>query len=309
MPELPEVEIIVNDLNKNILNRKIQDIWSDTKKFKVPARGGSALGGKRFQPKAGPPWAEKIIGSKIEKVGRVGKNILFYLTGKKILLIHQKMTGHLMYGKWKVAKVKSKKFKVESLLKGPFQEKVNNYIHLILYLDNGWQVALSDLRKFAKVEVFDARSADEIADLKNIGPDALKIKFADFQKNIAVKSGSIKQVLMNQEVVAGIGNIYSDEILWKAMIHPEVKANSLSVGALKKIFKAMRSILRKAVKKRGTSISDFRDAYGERGEYGDERLAYRRESQPCFRCKRKILRIKINGRSSCFCPVCQKNNK
>ena len=289
MPELPEVETIVRDLNKNIPSHRIRDIWSDVEKFKVKS------------------LKSKVIGGKIEKVERIGKNILFYLTGEKILLIHQKMTGHLMYGKWKVEKMSGGKEKVSSLLKGPFQEKVNNYIHLIFYLDNGWQVALSDLRKFAKVEVFDARSAGEIKELKNLGPDALKIKFADFQKNIAVKSGPVKQVLMNQEFTAGIGNIYGDEILWEARVHPGRKVNSLNVVALKKIFKAMKSILKKAVKKRGTSISDFRDAYGKRGKYGDERLAYRRESKPCFRCKNKITRVKIGGRSSCFCPVCQKN--
>ncbi|MEK7627489.1 MAG: bifunctional DNA-formamidopyrimidine glycosylase/DNA-(apurinic or apyrimidinic site) lyase [Patescibacteria group bacterium] len=288
MPELPEVETIVGDLNKNILNRKIQDVWSNTAKFKVES------------------LKLKVVGSKIKKVGRVGKNILLYLTRGKILLIHQKMTGHLMYGKWKKEKAPDGKEKVSSLLKGPFQENVNNYIHLIIYLDNGWQVALSDLRKFAKVEVFNARNAGEIKELKNLGPDALKVKFVDFKKNIAVKKGPIKQVLMNQEFIAGIGNIYGDEILWKAGVHPERKANSLSAVALKKIFKAMKFILKKAVKKRGTSISDFRDAYGEKGKYGDERLAYRREGKPCFRCKNKIARIKINGRSSCFCPVCQK---
>ena len=288
MPELPEVETIVNDLNKKVPNLKIQDIWSDVEKFKI----------KNLK--------SKIVGNKIEKIERVGKNILFFLTGGKIMLVHQKMTGHLMYGKWKIEKTSDGQEKISSLLKGPFQERVNNYIHLIFYLNNGWQIALSDLRKFAKVAVFDARSANEIKELKNLGPDALNMKFADFRKNIAVKNGSVKQVLMNQEVIAGIGNIYGDEILWKARIHPERKANSLSLIALKKIFKATKDILKKAVKKRGTSISDFRDAHGKRGEYGDERLAYRREGKSCFRCKNKIARVKISGRSSCFCPACQK---
>lgn len=287
MPELPEVETIVNDLNEKVSSRTIRNVWSDIERFGV----------KKL--KLG------IVGSKIKRVERAGKNILFYLTGEKILLVHQKMTGHLMYGKWKIEKNSGGKEKVLSLSGGPFEDKANNYIHLIFGLDNGRQIALSDLRKFAKVKVYHARNAGEIEMLKNLGPDALKVNFADFRKGIAVEKGSIKRVLMNQEFISGIGNIYSDEILWKAEIYPGTKIGHLSAISLKKIFEEMKIVLKKAVKKRGTSISDFRDAFGEKGKYGNELLVYRRAGQPCFRCGDKITRIKINGRGACFCPVCQ----
>ena len=288
MPELPEVETIINDLNKNIPGLRIRDIWSDIGRFDVEK------------------LKLKIVGNKIEKIKRFGKNILFFLTGGRIMLVHQKMTGHLMYGKWKIEKTSDGQEKISSLLKGPFQEKVNNYIHLIFYLNNGRQIALSDLRKFAKVEVFDVRSAGEIKEIKNLGPDALTVEFSDFQKNIAGEKGSVKQVLMNQKFIAGIGNIYSDEILWKAGIHPERKANFLNIIALKKIFKAMKNILKKAVKKRGTSISDFRDAAGKKGMYGNHLFVYGRKGKKCLKCASAIKRLKIGGRGSCFCPVCQK---
>ena len=141
MPELPEVQTIVNDLNKKILGRKIVGVWLNTLKIIK-------------KPKAAD-LEKQIKGLRIKAVKRRGKNILIYLEKCQmlnvgcqtfLLLIHQKLTGHLLMGKWKI-----EKGRVKSLLKGPLEEKVNNYIHLIFYLDNGWQMALSDLRKFAKV--------------------------------------------------------------------------------------------------------------------------------------------------------------
>lgn len=287
MPELPEVETIIRGLRKNILGLKIQDIWSNNKKF---------------QPKAGPPLAEKIIGAKIVNIKRRGKNILFYLDNGKLMLVHQKMTGHLLYGKWK-----KKGGKWTSSKRGPMRDdKMNGFIHLIFWLNNGYMLALSDLRKFAKVVVFDTQDTNKIKDIQNLGPDALKISFSDFKKGILSKRKDIKTVLMDQDLVAGIGNIYSDDILWSSRIHPKKKSNLLTNRQLEKIFKAMKDILKIAVAKRGTSISDYRDSSGEKGGYGDIRLVYKREKEPCKRCKTIIKRIKVGGRSSCFCPKCQK---
>lgn len=284
MPELPEVETIVRDLNKKVLGQKIKDIWSDAAKLRV----------ERLK--------SKVIGEEILDVKRRGKNILFYLSGGKILLIHQKMTGHLLYGKWEIKGVGGN---VKSLLRGSLDEKVNNYIHLIFYLESGWQMALSDLRKFAKAAVFDARKAEDIEEIKKLGPDALEIKFSEFAERVLAKKLEIKKVLMDQGVIAGIGNIYSDDILWQAKIYPSRKSRALSEEELKKLFEAMGNILAKAVKERGTSISDFRDLAGEKGGYGNIRLVYRREGEPCQRCGTKIKRLKIGGRSSCYCPQCQ----
>lgn len=288
MPELPEVETIVRDLNGKVRGREIRGVWSDVAKFKIKG------------------LKSRVVGRKIEKVERRGKNILFYLSGGKLLLVHQKMTGHLMYGKWKVTNAKSSKFKVKSLLSGPLEEKVNGFIHLIFYLDNGWQVALSDMRKFAKVAFFDTQNMEDIKDLSVLGPDALSVKFSDFEKCVLRKGGrDIKQVLMDQETIVGIGNIYADEILWKAKIYPRRRAGSLDSGELKKIFAGMRFILKKAVKKRGTSVSDFRDIFGKKGDYGNVRRAYGRKGEPCVRCGAKMEKIKVNGRGTCFCPKCQ----
>jgi formamidopyrimidine-DNA glycosylase len=285
MPELPEVETIVRDLNNKVLGRKIQDIWSDVKKFKVQS------------------LKLKVVGRKIEKIERKGKNILFHLSGGKLLLVHQKMTGHFLCGRWE--RKKGKWINVEEgFLR---DDKMNNFIHLIFWLSDGNMLALSDLRKFAKVAFFDTQKIENIKDIKNLGPDALNVSMADFKKRVLRKNNKdIKQVLMDQETIAGIGNIYADDILWKAAIHPKRKPQFINDNDLKKIFSAMKSILAKSIKKRGTSISDFRDTAGNKGGYGEIRLAYKRKGDPCGRCGVKMERIKIGGRGTCFCPKCQK---
>lgn len=296
MPELPEVQTIVDDLNKKIIGRKIVDIWFDAPKLI-----------KKPKPSE---LKKQIKGLKIIDIKRRGKNILIYLKPKtqylkpKLLLIHQKLTGHLLIGKWKI----SKNLKVQSLIKGKLEEKVNNYIHFIIYLDNSWQVGLSDLRKFAKIIFGEKEEIENLPDLANLGPEPLdkSLKVEKFKKLISKKRGKIKQVLMDQNVIVGIGNIYADEILWQAKVHPFKLANQLTTNELKTIYGAMKQILKKAVKLRGTSISDYRDTAGKSGKYGEIKKAYQREGEPCFRCKTPIKRVKMGGRSSHFCPACQR---
>jgi formamidopyrimidine-DNA glycosylase len=289
MPELPEVETIVGDLKKNILGLTIQDIWYDWK--------------KQFRLPKDPREFKKIVaGRKITGLRRRAKNILIDLSGSRLLLIHQKMTGHLLMGKWKIDKNKP-----VSLLRGPLREKVNDYIHLIFYLSGGKELALSDLRKFAKVMAGPRKTIENLPDLAGLGSEPLDKNFgiSKFRDLIHKERRPIKQVLMDQNVIAGIGNIYSDEILWKAKIFPLKKADKLSAARLGKIFRAMKTILRKAIRLRGTSTSDFRDPAGREGRYTFARKVYRREGKPCPRCQTAIKRVKIGGRSTHFCPSCQ----
>lgn len=288
MPELPEVEIIVSGLRKTITGLKIKDVWSDWKKtIKNPF----------------DKFKRELIGRKIKKVRRRGKNILIDLDKNKTLLIHQKLTGHLLYGKWKFTKGNWK-----SASKGPLEERVNNYIHLMFYLSSGKMLGLSDLRKFAKVILADTDELAKLADIKNLGPEPFEkgFTFRKFEKIIKKKMGKIKQVLMNQEVIAGIGNIYSDEILWAARINPFKETSVLKNEELKKIYSAMKSILKKSISVRGDSMSDFRDIFGRKGGYQNIQKVYQRERKPCKRCETKIERKKIGGRSAHFCPKCQK---
>lgn len=287
MPELPEVETIVRDLKKKVQGRTFRDVWTDFKKMiKKP---------KNFEE-----FKKELKGKKIQKVWRRGKNILFELSGNKILLIHQKLTGHFLVGEWER---ENNKWKAPS---GPLSEKINTYIHLLFTLDNGKMLALSDLRKFAKAELWDREKLKESEGFKGLGPEPLEKGFTFEKFKECLKRGKIKQVLMDQSVIAGIGNIYSDEILWEARVHPFKEVSKLSRSDLDKIYRAIKKILPLAIKLQGESISDFRRLSGERGYYDKARKVYRREGQNCSRCGIKIKRAKLGGRSAHFCPKCQR---
>ena len=302
MPELPEVQTVVDDLNKKVVGRRIQGVWLDwPKMIKDPLDQQK----NKIAHKHVAIFEKSLEGEKILKVKRRGKNILIYLSGDKLLLVHQKMTGHMLVGRWEIQGKKVIPLEPKAVVEDPY----NKYIHLILYLDNGKMLALSDLRKFAKAILGEREQIENLSELVNLGPDALDDsltldKFKDALRQAQGKK--IKQVLMDPEVIAGIGNIYSDDILWAAKIHPFRPANKISLNDLKKMYKAMRAILAKAVKLRGTSTSDFRDTAGKKGGYADYLLVYQREGEPCLRCKTKIKRVKIGGRSAHFCPKCQR---
>jgi formamidopyrimidine-DNA glycosylase len=293
MPELPEVETIVRELKKakpKILGTFILDVWSDAKKiFKKP---------KNFRK-----FKKEILNRKILKIWRKGKNILFELDNQKTLLIHQKLTGHLLYGKWR-----RERGKWVSLLKGPLAEDpMNKFLRVIFFLSNGWQLSLSDLRKFAKIEILNKKELEK--ELSNLGPEPLDrdFTFEKFKEILSKKrKGRIKKILMDQKVIAGIGNIYSDEILWEAKVHPLKDISKISEEKLREIYFAMKKILKKAIQLKGESISDYRRISGERGYFDKERKVYRKEGEKCPRCKTKIKRIKIGQRSAHFCPKCQK---
>lgn len=290
MPELPEVETTVKDLNKKIKGLKIQNVWTDwTKTIKTP---------KGFDN-----FKKEIIGETIKKTERRGKNILLRLTNNKTLLIHQKLTGHLLVGKWRLIGEKWK-----PLIKGPLEEKINDYIHLMFYLSNNKMLGLSDLRKFGKALVVDNKDLERLEDIKNLGPEPLakNFSFKRFKETLENKKGRIKQVLMNQSIIAGIGNIYSDEILFEAKIHPLKEVQKLKQEEMKKIYQAMKKILLRAILLRGDSMSDYRDIAGKKGRYQDIQKVYQRGGEKCYHCEAIVKRIKISGRSAHFCPACQK---
>jgi formamidopyrimidine-DNA glycosylase len=276
VPELPEVQTIINDLKKVLPELKIRDVWSDHKKMvKIPSSFDK--------------FKKEVVGEKFLGVERRGKNILIGLSHNKTLLVHQKMTGHLLFGKFEIQKTKHET-KWVATEHGPLRDDPNNrFIHLLFSLSNGKALALCDMRKFAKVLIWPTDKLAELEDIKNIGPDP-------FDK-----------ALMDQKVIAGIGNIYADEILWVAGVHPLKKVEKLSEMELEKIFKAIKPVLIKAIKARGSSYIDYRDALGKMGNYQTMHYAYQMDGT---KCKKKdggiIKKIKIGQRSAHFCPVHQK---
>jgi len=291
MPELPEVETIVRGLKTKVLRRTFVDVWTDfSKLIKKP---------KNFEE-----FKKEIKRKKILKIWRRGKNIIFNLSDGLSLLIHQKLTGHLLYGNWNM---KQGKWLAEE--KGWLEDPVNRFIHLMFWLDNGRMLALSDLRKFAKVELWKKEDLRMSEEMKSLGAEPLEksFTFEKFKNILAKQKGKIKQVLMNQKVIAGIGNIYSDEILWEAKIHPFKEINGLSAGEIRKIYGAIKKILNRAIKLKGDSMRDYRLITGEKGGYQKFQKVYRREGKPCKRLDSGVIkRVKIGGRSAHFCPICQK---
>jgi formamidopyrimidine-DNA glycosylase len=289
MPELPEVETTTRDLNKKILKKIIFDFWTDSPKMVK-------------KPKNISQFKKELDKRKIEKVWRRGKNILFQLSGNKTLLIHQKISGHLLLGKWK--RLKSG-WKASSR---DLSDKVNTFIHLIFVFDNNQMLALSDPRKFAKVELWNTDGLLQSEFFQKLGPEPLEknFTFEKFKQTLKNKTGKIKQVLMNQEIIAGIGNIYSDEILFKAKINPLRKANELKEKELKQIYSATKTILKQAIKLKGDSFSDYRTIAGKKGRFQEKNAVYQKDGQKCRRCGAIIKKVKIGGRSAHYCPRCQK---
>ena len=185
------------------------------------------------------------MAKKIESVQRVGKNILINISGPKTILIHMKMTGHLLYGEYKLNKKTKEWLATKS---GPLQDKFNGYIRFIIKLSGGKYLALSDVRKFGKVCLIKDGDIENYKDLKVLGPDPLnkKFDFKKFKKIILKKpNGRIKSVLLDQNLIAGIGNIYSDEALWLSGTHPETSPKKLNDIEIKSLLKNIKKVLNK----------------------------------------------------------------
>jgi formamidopyrimidine-DNA glycosylase len=296
MPELPEVETTSQMLNSFVKGRTILDVWTDyNSKYYL---GKDNIKNPTYFKK----FRKEVGGKKILKVFRRAKNVLIDIEGKNTILIHMKMTGHLLYGKYKFEKKKW----VPADPKSAFADPFSRFVHLVFVLDNGMHIAFSDMRKFATVTLVD----DLEKHFVKIGPEPLEEGFTvEVLKERLYKqpNGVIKTVLMNHEIVAGIGNIYSDEILWTAGIHPERQVKKLNEKEMQDIHKWIKVILCKGIDFGGDSMSDYRNPMGLKGSFQHEHNAYRRTGKPCKKrgCKGVIKRKVVGQRSAHFCDVCQ----
>ncbi len=299
MPELPEVTTTVRGLNEVLPSLTIRDVWSDYY-IRTKHKRTDTIKNKKYFDK----FRTDISDRRILSSERRGKNILIHLHGGRTILIHMKMTGHLLYGTytWSGEKWTS----TEKLLSDPF----NQFIHLVFTLSNGKYLAFSDMRKFAKVILFETKNRDAVVDLHGLGPEPLdNLSFETFETQLKQKmNGKIKTVLMDQSIVAGIGNIYSDEILWDTGIHPERRVSNISQREIKSMWVSMKKILATGIELGGDSMSDYRNIYGERGGFQNSHKAYRRTKLPCLKrgCTGTIMRKVIGGRSAHFCNTHQK---
>lgn len=315
MPELPEVTTTVRILNDLLVDQKILSVWTNY--------GSSYFAGKKNikDKKYFEYFKKEIIGKKITGVSRVGKNVLINIAGPKTILVHMKMTGHLLYGDYKIIKAPQKNAlegnktwssgEWIAITPGPLQDKFNAYIRLILELSSGKYLALSDVRRFAKVALIEDGKAENFEDTKNLGPDPTKenFNFKKFKEVLSQKpAGRIKNVLMDQNIIAGIGNIYSDEALWLSGIHPETSVKKLSTGELKSLLKNIKKVLKKGIDLGGDSTSDYRRPDGSPGKFQLTHNVYQRRGEKCRRkgCLGTIIRKIVGGRGAHFCDTHQK---
>jgi formamidopyrimidine-DNA glycosylase len=311
MPELPEVQTTVDGLNKTVKGFTIKDVWSD-----LPRKDHA----RKDEIKNLAFWnsfKKKVIGAKILQAERHGKNIFIRLNNGYTILIHMKMTGHLLFGKYRVAK-NGDGHEHHNWTWWPdkqptLQDPYNRFIHFMIHFTNGKHLAFCDARKFGKVTLIKTGDLTE-KHVRDLGIDALdpEMTFKIFKERVLKRpTGRIKNVLMDQTLVAGIGNIYSDEMLWEAGIHPEEKPQNIPEEKMRAMYKCMKPLLKRGIKFGGDSTSDYRNIFGEKGDFQNKHQVYGKRGKPCARsgCRGVIIRKVVGGRSAHFCDTHQKLEK
>jgi formamidopyrimidine-DNA glycosylase len=279
MPELPEVETIRRDLQGEIVGRKIKAV--DVRNGRTTRRHPSA---KHFRA--------RLEGHTVKSIGRAGKYLLVTLDDGDTLVIHLGMSGQLQ-------RAKSAK------------EPKAPHTHVVITFTQGGQLRFVDPRTFG--ELFVSSAAPDggvtVPELAHLGFDPLEevMSWEKFWVLLASHRAGLKALLMDQEFVAGIGNIYADEILFAAGLRYDRMSNALSSQEVRRLYRSMVETLAEAVKRRGSSLADeqYRDLYGEVGDYQGQHQAYDREGQACLRCRSVIVRVKSGGRSTYLCEHCQ----
>lgn len=285
MPELPEVETIRQDLRKKIIKKKIINVW---------------LSSKAIVRNKNKEFVKAVSEKKFVEVERVGKLIIFVLPQNKYLLTHLKMTGQLIYKR-------GKQVVAGGHPEPGIDELPNKFTRVIFTFSDGGRLYFNDIRRFGYMQIVDEKGLAKVKEKFGIEPLAKKFSFAYFKKVLENKNKPIKVALMDQDKIAGIGNIYASEICFEAGIKPQRKANSLSDKELLMLHKASIKVLKIAIKNRGTTFSDYVDAAG-RGGYNISFLkVYDREGKNCKRGdKGVVVKVSLGGRGSFYCPVCQK---
>lgn len=286
MPELPEVETIKNDLNKLVRGSRIVSL--------------SVRRAKLLRPSV-TIVRQLIYGKIIKRVERRGKLLVLRLSGGKILLIHLKMTGQIVW--WPV----HGKFIMGGHPIVGVSDAPNRFTHITVYFKGGARLYFNDVRQFGYWQAISEKDLPKI--YSKFGPEPLLKEFTKeyFWQSLKKRSHAvIKAVLLDQKVVAGIGNIYADESLFLAKIRPARRVGTLGKKKVGDLYKSIRVILARAIASRGTSFNSYVDGRGRQGTYWERRLVYGRKGEECGRCRNVILKIVVAGRGTHYCPKCQK---
>jgi formamidopyrimidine-DNA glycosylase len=285
MPELPEVETIANDLHAQLVGKQIIDIQ---------VRQPKMIKGSVQQ------FISTLKNNNFINVSRRAKFLIFTLASKELMLGHLRMTGQLIY---------QDKNKLVAGGHGVRQDLVDlpgKHTHIIITFANGGRLFFNDLRRFGFLQLIKLDQLDY--ELRNFGQEPLATEFTwlALQQMLMGRKTGIKAFLLNQKHIAGLGNIYVDEVLFAAKVRPDRLVTSLSVQEIKRIHLAIKRILAKAIAYRGTTFNDYRDASGRKGNFLAFLKVYSRAGQQCLRCQQgKIVKTKLAGRGSSYCPDCQ----
>lgn len=275
MPELPEVETVVRSLEQRLAGLTITAV--------------DILMPKVIRHPKPEIFEEQIVGKQLSnRLGRRGKYLLLHLSGGLTLVVHLRMTGRLVYCDAELP--------------------LEKHTHVVFHLDNGKQLRFTDIRQFGRLQLVPTAEVSEMAGIKEMGPEPLDEAFSRefLKKEFRRRRTRVKPLLLDQCFIAGLGNIYADEALFRAKVHPERLAADLSAREVAGLHKSIVEVISGGIEHRGTTFRDYVDGEGRSGSYQHYLKVYNREGLPCANCGKPIERIKVAGRSSYYCPQCQK---
>ncbi len=277
MPELPEVESVRRGLNELVVGETVD---------KVEVRWPRIIGSPLFNQ-----FSKRLMGQTIEKVDRRGKFLLFYFTDD-VMISHLRMEGKYQL--------------VEPKANGQLPIR-GKHTHVIFYLKSGKKLLYNDVRKFGRMYLVPRGEEFEHKSLIKLGPEPTAEAFdlEEMQEFLTRRTKAIKGVLLDQELVVGIGNIYADEILHRANLHPLTPANRLTEDEEIRLHEAIIAVISEAVASGGTTIRTYANAFGDVGMYQNQLQVYGRDGAPCLTCETEIQKTKVAGRGTHYCPVCQ----
>jgi formamidopyrimidine-DNA glycosylase len=293
MPELPEVETIRRDLEERLPGKKIKEVEIHKERMV-----------KGISPQQ---LAKELAGKEVKHLRREGKIVIIELKEEKYLLIHLKMTGQLIYEDKKETVAGGHSREEETLEEAVGGELPNKYTHVIFEFQDGGCLYFNDLRQFGYIKLIEAKELEKIREDQGVDPLAEEFDAEYLADVLKKRSTEIKKVLMDQKVIAGIGNIYADEILFDAGVRPDRSASNVSDQEIEEIVDSAKKILKKAIEYRGTTFSNYTDGKGNKGNFSSKLRVYgREEGEECYKCGGTIRAIKINNRGTKYCEECQK---
>ena len=304
MPELPEVETVVRGLQQ-LRGKRIARV--DVRQPKLVSIGPATLSPRRIHThQDARRFARSLVGRRIMGVRRRAKLILWTLDHDWFLLVHLKMAGQIIIQR------RAQKTLLVRLLNtptAPLEALPSKHTHIIVHFTDGTRVYYNDLRRFGTWRLVQGKHLDRVADLASYGPEPLHRSFTWQKLKVALTRRPtlpLKQALTEQSILAGVGNIYADELLFAARLLPTRKTSTLVDGEWRVLFRSLQGVLRRAIRTHGSSVGDFIRPDGTPGTYGRYHKVYGRKGKPCPRCGTPIQRTVLGGRGTHFCSRCQR---